>query len=96
MLEELRRITSTEPYKSYGGMRMKEIFITPWETPNAKFVFEIWVDENEETAPEIWEIICNDLAQTDGIPQAIVARTQLKFFDNHPVLWHLDDEIYFF
>jgi hypothetical protein len=95
MLEELRRITSTEPYKSYGGMRMKEILITPWDTPNAKFVFEIWIDENEDKAPEMWEVICNDLAQTDGIPQFIIARTQLKVFDNHPVLWHLDDEIYF-
>jgi len=95
MLEELRRITSTEPYKTYGGMRMKEILITPWDTPNAKFVFEIWIDENEDKAPEIWEVICNDLAQTDGIPQFIIARTQLKVFDNHPLLWHSDDDVYF-
>ena len=95
MLKELRRITSTEPYKSAGGMRMKEILITPWPTLNAKFVVEIWTDENEDAAPEMWEIICNDLAQTGGIPQTIIPRTQLELFDNHPVLWHLDDEIFF-
>lgn len=95
MLEELRRITSTEPYKSDGGMRIKEILITPWDTPTAKFVFEIWMNENEETVPEIWEVFCNDLAQTDGIPQAIIPRTQLALYDNHPVLWHLGDKVYF-
>jgi hypothetical protein len=95
MLEELRRLTSTEPYKSYGGMRMKEILITPWNTPDAKFVFEIWIDENEEAAPEIWEVICNRLAQTNGIPKAIIPTTELKLFDDHPVLWHLDDQIFF-
>jgi hypothetical protein len=95
MLEELRRITSTEPYKSYGGMRMKEILITPWNTPNAKFILEIWTEDNEDTVPETWEVICDDLAQTDGIPQAIIPRTKLELFDSHPVLWHLDDEVFF-
>ncbi len=95
MLEELRRITSTEPYKSYGGMRMKEILIKPWENPDAKFVFEIWTDDREDTASELWEVTCDGLAQTDGIPQAIIPRTELKIFDNHPVLWRLDDQVYF-
>jgi hypothetical protein len=95
MLKELRRITSTEPYKSDGGMRMKEILITPWDTPNAKFLFEIWTDDNEGTVPEMWEVICNDLAQTDRIPQSIIPRTQLELFVNHPVLWHLDDKVFF-
>jgi hypothetical protein len=95
MLEELRHITSTEPYKSAGGMRVKEILITPWDTPDAKFVFEIWTDDNEDAAPEIWQVICRDLAQTDGIPQVIIPRTRLELFDSHPVLWHLDDEVFF-
>lgn len=95
MLENLRRITSIEPYKSHGGMRINEILITPWNTPNAKFLLEIWIDDNEEKTPEMWEVTCNDLAQTDGIPQAIIPSTELKLFDNHPVLWRFDDEVYF-
>ena len=95
MLEELRRITSTEPYKSYGGMRVKEILISPWDSQDAKFIFEICTDDNEDAASQLWEVICTDLAQTDGIPQMIVPRTELKVFDNHPVLWHLEDELYF-
>jgi hypothetical protein len=95
MLEELIRITSTEPYKSYGGMRMKEIFIKPCENPDAKFVLEIWTDDREDTPSQLWEVVCGGLAQTDGIPLMIIPRTELKLFDNHPVLWHLDDEIYF-
>jgi hypothetical protein len=95
MLDELRRITSTEPYKSAGGMRMKEILITPWESPDAKFIFEIWKDDNNDSNPEVWEVICKDLAQTDGIPQCIIPMTKLELFDNHPVLWHLDEKVYF-
>jgi hypothetical protein len=95
MLKELRHITSTEPYNSVGVMRMKEIKITPWESPDAKFVLEIWKDEDEATPSEMWEITCSDLAQTDGIPQFIIPRTQLLVFDNHPVLWHLDDQVFF-
>ncbi|MDF2189229.1 hypothetical protein [Paraflavitalea sp. CAU 1676] len=95
MLEELRRITSTEPYKRYGGMRMKEVLISPWGSPDAKFVLEVSIDEEDGTVPQLWEIVCNDLAQTDGIPQYIIARTELKVFDNHPVLWQFDDEVFF-
>jgi hypothetical protein len=76
-------------------MRVKEILITPWDSPDAKFIFEIWTDDNTDTAPQVWEIICSDLAQTDGIPQAIIPRTKLELFDSHPVLWHLDDEVFF-
>jgi len=95
MLEELRRLTSTEPYKSAGGIRMKEILIEPWKSPDAKFIFEIWTNENDDSAPELWEVICKDLAQTDGIPKAIIPGTQLELFDSHPVLWRLDDEVFF-
>jgi hypothetical protein len=95
MLEELRRITSTEPYKSYGGMRMKEILIKPWENPDSKFILEIWTDDREDMPSQLWEVVCGGLAQTDGIPQAIIPSTELKVFDNHPLLWHWDDEIFF-
>jgi len=95
MLSELRRITSSEPYTSSGGMRMKEILIKPWDTPDTKFIFEIWTNDNEDVLPEMWEVICTDLAQTEGIPQAIIPRTKLELFDDHPVLWYLDDEIFF-
>jgi hypothetical protein len=95
MLKELRRITSTEPYKSYGGMSMKEVLIKPWENPNSKFLLEIWTDDREDMPSQLWEVVCGGLAQTEGIPQAIIPRTELKLFDNHPLLWHLDDEIYF-
>lgn len=94
MFEELIRITSTEPYRSYGGMRVKEISIRPWETPDAKFVFEIWTDDREDKVSEMWEVTCIDLTQTEGIPLAIIPTTQLKLYDDHPVLWS-DEKIYF-
>ena len=40
MIEELMLITSTETYNLNGGMRIKEISIKPWESPNSKFLFE--------------------------------------------------------
>jgi hypothetical protein len=94
MLDELINITSTEPYKSCGGMRIIDISITPCMV-DAKFVFEIWIDDYREIATQKWEITCVDLTQTDGIPQAIIPGTQLKLYNEHPVLWHLDDKVYF-
>jgi len=79
MLKELRRITSTEPYKSYGGMRMKEVLIKPWENPNSKFLLEIWTDDREDMPSQLWEVVCGGLAQTEGIPQAIIPRTELNY-----------------
>lgn len=95
MLNELLHITSTEPYISNGGMRIKEISIMPWNKPDAKFVFEIWTDDKDDTTSETWEVTCIDLAQTDGIPLAIIPTTRMKLYDNHPVLWNFDDEVYF-
>lgn len=95
MLEELRRITSTEPYKSSGVMKVREISIRPWDTPDTKVVLEVWIDEEESTPVQTWELTCTELAQTDGIPQFIIPRTQLKILENHPALWHLDDEVFF-
>jgi hypothetical protein len=96
MLDELMNITSTEPYKSCGGMKVIDISITPWNT-QGRFVFEIWIDEygNGDIMTQRWEISCIDLAQTDGIPQVIIPGTLLKLYNKHPLLWHLDDEIYF-
>jgi hypothetical protein len=95
MLNELRRITSSEPYKSSGSMRVREILIRPWDTPDTTFVFDIWTDDNEDGSLETWEVICSGLAQTKGIPQTIIARTRLELFENHRVLWNFADEIYF-
>jgi hypothetical protein len=95
MLNELMNITSTEPYKSNGGMRVLDISIKPWNTPDAKIVFEIWTDDRVDDDSQKWEITCVDLAQTDGIPQVIIPGTQLKLYNEHSVLWHLDDKVYF-
>jgi hypothetical protein len=95
MLEELRRITSTQPYKSSGGMKVKEISIMPWDSKNTKLILDIWIDDEESTQVQTWELTCTDLAQTDGIPQMIIPGTQLKVFEDHPILWSLDDEVFF-
>jgi hypothetical protein len=80
MLNELLHIISTEPYKSDGGMRVKEISITPWKKPDAIFVFDILIDTIEATNTETWEVICTNMAQTNGIPQAFVTRKVLCCF----------------
>jgi hypothetical protein len=81
MLGELRRITSTEPYKSAGGMKVKEILIRPFETPDTKMVLEVWEDEEKNTSVQTWEVSFIELAQTDSIPQFIIPRTQLRSRD---------------
>jgi hypothetical protein len=60
MLEELRRITSVQPYKSRGGILVKEISITPWDD-KAKFVFEVFEDDEINTERQLWEVVCNGL-----------------------------------
>jgi hypothetical protein len=95
MLDELRRLTSTEPYKSRGGMWIKEIVIMPWQNPEAKFVFELSDDDVLGAEPQVWEVICSDLAGTEGIPQALIPRTQIKIYNNHPLLWNFENEIFF-
>jgi hypothetical protein len=96
MLEQLINITSTEPYKSYGGMRTKEILISPWSASKAKLIFEIWVDEREEAQPpEIWELVCNEFLHTKQIPYTVVPGMQLKLYNNQPVLWGLQSETYY-
>jgi hypothetical protein len=95
MLTELRRITSAEPYKSRGGMWVRDISIKPWEKPDAKFLFELSEDDMVEEEGQLWEVTCTDLAKTDGIPQALIPTTQIKIFDNHPLLWQYASKIYF-
>lgn len=95
MLNELLNITSTEPYRSCGGMRIIDISITPWNTPDARFVFVVWTNDQVDDAEQTWEITGVDLAQADGIPQAVIPRTQLKLYNDHRVLWRLDDQVYF-
>jgi len=95
MLDQLTYLTSTETYKFSGGILIKEISIKPPDIQDAKFVFEIWIEQGEVISRETWEITCTDLAQTEGIPQFVIPGTQLKLFNDHPVLWHLDDEIFF-
>ena len=41
MIEDLLHLTSIY---SNSGMRVKEILVKPWESPNAKFLFEFWKD----------------------------------------------------
>jgi hypothetical protein len=93
MIEDLIELTSTEQYKSQGGMWVREIVIKPWEKPNAKFLFEICNDQWQDNAREMWEVTCMDLAHTQGIPLAVMSGTQLKLYKDHPLLW--SREIYY-
>jgi hypothetical protein len=76
-------------------MRVKEISITPWQQPDARFVFELLEDDFLDEEPQVWEVTCEGLDGTDSIPQALIPTTQIKVYDNHPLLWHYEDEIYF-
>jgi hypothetical protein len=96
MLTELIKITSTHPYNSNGVMRVQEIDIKPWESPNGRFVFRIIGDDVVETPEEQdWEVTCQDLSYMQNIPLILIPRTQIKLFDDHPLLWNLESEIYF-
>ena len=97
----LRQVTATEAYKANGSVRVKEISFTPWETPIARFVFEVFIDDFnidvQDTVPEKWEVICSDADYnvTEGVPIYLYPRAQIKLFDDHPILWAFGDEIYF-
>jgi hypothetical protein len=92
MLEELITLTSTEPYRSRGGMRIKEVLIQPWENPDAKVTLEIWADDWSDDPHQKWELTCINLAQTEGIPLAVFGGSEIRLYDDHPLLWN--DEIY--
>jgi hypothetical protein len=98
-LLSLRQVTATEAYKSDGSTRVKEISFTPWETPAARFVFEVFIDDFsidvKDILPDKWEITCSDVAVTDGVPLYLYPRAQIKLFDDHPILLAFDDEIFF-
>jgi hypothetical protein len=95
MLEELRRITSTQPYKSSGGMWVKEMAIAPWND-QAKLLLELSEDDEDDTQKQLWEIVCNGLGLEDSrrIPNALVPTCQIKLLDNHPLLWNYENEIF--
>jgi len=99
IIKELRKITATEEYKSDGVIKTKEITVTPWEEPSARFVFEIKIDDftidYNDIVPEIWEVTCSGLEIMDGTPLFHIPRAQIKLFDDHPILWAFDDEIFF-
>jgi hypothetical protein len=96
MLEELRRIASTEPYKSRGGMLVKEVQIIP---PNeqARLIFELFEDDDVDAPRQLWEIECNGLGLDTyrHLPDVLIPTSQIKVFDNHPLLWCYADEIFF-
>lgn len=75
-------------------MKVLDISIKPLDTPDVKIVFEIWIDDLTNITTQKWELSCVDLAQIDGIPQIIIPSTQLKLYNEHPVLWQWDDEVY--
>jgi len=60
-------------------MRVKEILVNPWQSPNAKFLFEIWKDGMSD--------------DNQGIPLAVMSGTQIKLYIDHPLLW--SREVYF-
>ena len=96
MLNSLRHITSTEPYKSSGGVQIREVTITPWKEPEVTIILEIYPNCNSEfQESETWELHCHDLALSIEIPQAIVPRAEIKIMDDHPLLWRFENEILF-
>lgn len=99
-LKELRQITGTAAYKSDGSIRIKEISVIPWKKPQARFVLEIRIDNDfsidvNEIIPQTWEVVCDGLEILDGVPVYLIPGTQIEIFDDHPILWAFDDEIYF-
>jgi hypothetical protein len=95
MLDELTQFTSTELFREYGGMKITETSIRPWEKPDTRFIFELWTDDFNEITNQTWEVTCTGLAQIQGIPIMVIPGTELKLYDDHPVLWELEDEVYF-
>jgi hypothetical protein len=95
MLQELIQLTSTEIFRSHGVMRITETLIKPWETPDARFIFEIWTDDREDADSQIWELTCRDLINFQEVPIIIVPGTEIKLHDDHPVLWGWGDEVYY-
>ena len=95
MLQELIQLTSTEIFRSHGVMRIRETVIKPWETPDARFIFEIWTDDREDADPQIWELTCRDLINFQEVPIIVIPGTELKLHNDHPVLWGWGDEVYY-
>lgn len=85
MIEELMLLTSTQTYNLNGGMQIKEISVKPWESPNSKFLFEVWTDCWTDDPHEMWEVTCMDVRDPQGIPMAVMSGTQTKLYDDHPL-----------
>lgn len=67
----------------------------PWQNPDGKFVVELSEDDMLDEERQVWEVTCNGLAGTDGIPLALIPTTQIKIYDQHPLLWNFENEIFF-
>jgi hypothetical protein len=96
MLTELRQITSSEPYKSLGGMWIKQVTITPGEEQEATFTLELTEDQWTDGDMQVWEVGCIDLAvNEDKIPRVLIPGTEIKIYSEHHLLYNQDDEIFF-
>jgi hypothetical protein len=95
MLQELIQLTATETFRSHGGMRITETVLKPWETPDARFIFELWTDDRADADLQIWELTCRDLINFREVPIGVIPGTELKLLDDHPVLWGWGDEVYY-
>lgn len=99
ILQELRRITATDEYKRNGITRVKEVTAQPWEPSGARITLEIMIDDfnvnPEDIVSDTWEITCEGLDILQGVPLFLVPRAQIKVYDDHPILWAFDDEIFY-
>lgn len=95
MLQELIQLTSTELFRSHGVMRIIETVLKPWETPDARFIFEIWTDDRADADSQMWELTCRNLINFQEVPIVVTPGTKLRLYDDHPVLWGWDDEVYY-
>jgi hypothetical protein len=94
-LEELLRITNSEPYLSDGGIRAKEFIIKPWEDPDLRFLFEILIEDQQgELQIETWELSCSGFSGNSPIPAVIPMRAQFVMYNDHPLLWEYQGETY--
>ena len=84
MLEELMKLTTTESYMTSGGIRIKEVLIQPWE--DSRIILEVWTDDWNDVPPEKWELTCVNLGQTEGIPLAVFGGSEIRLYDDHPLL----------
>jgi hypothetical protein len=99
MLEQLRKLTSSDDYLKDGGLRIKEVLIRPWEEKEMKIILEILMDFPTSQLPEkqTWEIVCQDIMYntSNRIQEPKIPHTQIKVLTEHPALWNYSRSIYF-